>query len=245
MILLAFNNNYNDIVDVNKTLWKTASNDVKDRDENLGLNLYDFGARSYNPALGRWMNLDLLAEQMRRHSPYNYAFNSPLFFIDPEGMKPFGHGGPPNKNPVKQYVQSQIKKVGEIYTSVKNSVASTLSSGNSESGTGDLFKPIHGVQFIGSKPGITSARQAQSGSNVEFWDGEVFQHLAEAFSHVFNYPIATGVQLLSDLVQSINEDSDISEVSSEKPKEEKDSSNEPAQKFDVVGYERLPDGIVN
>src|SRR5690606_23935492 len=70
----------------------------------LGLNYYDFGMRNYDPALGRWMNIDNVSEKFPGWSPYNYCMQNPVNIIDPDGNDIF-----PVNNP--QFVTMMLNAV--------------------------------------------------------------------------------------------------------------------------------------
>ena len=50
------------------------------------LDWYDYGARFYDPVLGRWHAGDLHAESYFSWSPYNYVANNPIILTDPNGL---------------------------------------------------------------------------------------------------------------------------------------------------------------
>ena len=66
--------------------YKYGFNGMEKDDEISGEgNSYDFGARMYNPRIGRWMSVDAFTFEFPSESPYIFVGNSPLMFIDVGG----------------------------------------------------------------------------------------------------------------------------------------------------------------
>lgn len=70
--------------------WHSASNGNeqwlrKELNEDLGLNLSDYGARWYDAAVGRWWSVDPMGEKYYGWSRYNFVLNNPMGNIDPDG----------------------------------------------------------------------------------------------------------------------------------------------------------------
>ncbi|PWK16636.1 RHS repeat domain-containing protein, partial [Xanthomarina spongicola] len=97
----------------------------KEEQDEMELNMLDFGWRNYDAAIGRWMNIDPLGELKYELTPYNYVQNSPMFRIDPDGLTDYkvnkktgevNQVGDENKDPdriVKTDRKGNVKKKGE------------------------------------------------------------------------------------------------------------------------------------
>jgi RHS repeat-associated protein len=68
----------------------------KELNSDFGLNWEDFGARFYDPAVGRWQSIDVFADKYNQTSAYAYVLNSPINAIDPDGKRTYFIAGGTN-----------------------------------------------------------------------------------------------------------------------------------------------------
>ncbi|GAB2808259.1 hypothetical protein GCM10027043_04180 [Ferruginibacter profundus] len=143
----------------------------KENDKDAGEGVQDYGLRVYDSRLGKFLSVDPLTKSYPHYTPYSFAGNKPIQFIDLDGGEEKPFNSPGNMEPVgkvQSYVTQEgadariynVKEMGKTYT-----IARMVTYKNAQNNTQSSM-PV--ITYLVKDPNLINPSNVSSGCNTLF-----------------------------------------------------------------------------